>query len=144
MTSNKDQGRAFYVPSLIYNNNPFNIRKTNISWLGEVVESFTGSNFERFNTLELGIRAGLKNLENGYFSKQMTLRQIIERYAPKSENNTESYIRYVSTKTGIPQNGYITGQRAKIAFAIAVSKFETGKDINHTIIQTNEKYKIFI
>src|SRR3569832_207317 len=89
------------------NNNPGNIRKTATDWRGEVVGS--DSAFETFATPEAGIRALavlLRNYQRKYGLR--TVRAIITRYAPPSENNTESY---VSAVAGRPKKG--AGRRAK-------------------------------
>src|SRR3569832_2780970 len=77
------------------NNNPGNIRKTATDWRGEVVGS--DSAFETFATPEAGIRALavlLRNYQRKYGLR--TVRAIITRYAPPSENNTESYVSAVA------------------------------------------------
>src|SRR3569623_1819955 len=83
------------------NNIPGIIRKTATDWRGEVVGS--DSAFETFATPEAGIRALavlLRNYQRKYGLR--TVRAIITRYAPPSENNTESY---VSAVAGPPQRG---------------------------------------
>src|SRR3569833_3001877 len=79
------------------NNNPGNIRKTATDWRGEVVGS--DSAFETFATPEAGIRALavlLRNYQRKYGLR--TVRAIITRYAPPSENNTESYVSAVARR----------------------------------------------
>lgn len=73
-------------------NNPFNIRynKDN-DWQGAVGLCH---DFVKFETIEFGIRAGLVLLKN-YIKRGLTIRQIVERYAPPSENDTASYISFV-------------------------------------------------
>ena len=72
------------------NNNPGNIRHGN-NWKGEVVGDDRA--FESFEYVELGIRAIFVTL-NTYRVKYKltTVKQIIERWAPPSENNTNNYI----------------------------------------------------
>lgn len=82
------------------NNNPFNLKEGPSDWLGEI----TGPDevFEEFVRFELGVRAGLINLYNIYFSRGLTVRKIIERYAPKEDkNDTEAYIQSVSRIAGV-------------------------------------------
>ncbi|HUX55766.1 MAG TPA: hypothetical protein VMV77_02255 [Bacteroidales bacterium] len=82
------------------NNNPFNMNKTDSLWLGLVPGSDV--RFASFIDLEHGVRAGLINLFNGYFSRNLTLRQIVGKYAPASDNNNElAYVEAIRKKTGI-------------------------------------------
>lgn len=87
------------TPRGIRNNNPLNIRIGN-AWLGEVPIP-TDNEFEQFTSLRWGLRAGfllLKRYINRYHLN--SIRLIVSRWAPLSENNTEAYIKRVSTLTG--------------------------------------------
>lgn len=87
------------TPRGIRNNNPLNIRIGN-AWLGEVSNP-TDNEFEQFTSLRWGLRAGfllLKRYINRYHLN--SIRLIVSRWAPSSENNTEAYIKRVSTLTG--------------------------------------------
>lgn len=90
------------------NNNPGNIRKTydykgnQTFWKGEV--KGTDESFKKFATMADGYRA-LFALLLEYKSKGFdTITKIINRYAPSNENNSEAYIKTVSSKTGIDRN----------------------------------------
>lgn len=81
----------------IRNNNPFNIRyvKTNL-WKGKVKDDLKKDmEFEEFRTIAYGVRAGYLLLSNYIHSGTVVLKDIISRFAPPSENDTESYIRNV-------------------------------------------------
>lgn len=82
------------------NNNPGNIRQSSVNWLGKTTG--TDSAFETFTTPESGIRA-LALLLKGYQNRLglRTVRQIISRYAPASENNTTAYISAVAAEVGV-------------------------------------------
>ena len=87
------------TPRGIRNNNPLNIRIGN-AWLGEVLIP-TDKEFEQFTSLRWGLRAGfllLKRYINRYHLN--SIRLIVSRWAPSSENNTEAYIKRVSALTG--------------------------------------------
>lgn len=83
-------------------NNPYNIRPIgsaiNFNGVTGQKEGFRGSSsigyFLVFDTLNNGVRAGMKNLVNGYFNNNInTINGIVNRYAPSSDSNdTESYI----------------------------------------------------
>ena len=96
LTKSPFQSRGFR------NNNPFNIKQTDIDWLGEESIGLKDDDptFEEFILLEYGVRAGAKLLQN-YQSRHglNTLRQIITRFAPPSENDTDSYIASVARRT---------------------------------------------
>lgn len=85
----------------IRNNNPLNIRKGN-NWQGERHPQ-SDTAFEEFSCMVYGLRAGFKLIKN-YMTKApraTTIRDIITRWAPPSENDTEGYIRFVATSVGI-------------------------------------------
>ncbi len=64
------------------------------------VGSSTG--FQQFDTPEAGIKAVDDQLRiYGSKHKLKTLREVISRWAPPSENDTEAYIKNVSQRTGI-------------------------------------------
>ncbi|EGL2187063.1 hypothetical protein INK77_002080 [Salmonella enterica subsp. enterica serovar Agbeni] len=85
----------------IRNNNPGNIRKSDISWVGEVEDNSTG--FVTFASAEHGIRALCKNLLSYNRKGYSTISQIISRWAPpEDKNDTASYIGAVSKAMGIP------------------------------------------
>ena len=77
------------------NKNPGNIRKGD-KWEGLAKEQ-TDPSFARFTDMHYGCRALIKTLRT-YVEKHKlrTVREIISRWAPPSENDTESYIRSVS------------------------------------------------
>lgn len=87
-------------PRGIRNNNPLNIRVGN-SWLGEV-ENPTDKDFEQFQKMRYGVRAGFILLRR-YIERYHlnTITDIISRWAPPSENKTAAYIANVSKLSGI-------------------------------------------
>ena len=86
----------------IRNNNPGNIRKTSIDWKGEVPDDLkTDDEFEKFIAPLFGIRAIVRILNKGAAAGRDTVREIITRWAPPSENDTDAYIRSVSRRTGL-------------------------------------------
>ena len=87
------------VPRGIRNNNPLNIRKGN-NWLGERTPQVDRA-FEEFQTIEYGLRAAFKLMRNyitgfsGRSAKYNTIRKLVRRWAPPSENATQNYIDFV-------------------------------------------------
>lgn len=89
----------------IRNNNPLNIRHGS-KWKG-LRKTQTDKAFCQFESMEFGVRAGLKLIRNyitgwgGSRMKICSVTAIISRWAPPSENNTQNYIRFVCEKSGL-------------------------------------------
>lgn len=80
------------MPRGILNNNPLNIRISNNPWKGKIIPSKDKS-FEQFDNSIDGIRAGAKLLSNYYRLHGLsTIKEIVTRWAPPTENDTNSYI----------------------------------------------------
>ena len=130
-------------PRGIRNNNPLNIRLSKDKWQGQTNanvndndnnSSLKGeSDFCQFYTMEYGWRAAFVILCRTYYGKYglKTIRDIVSRWAPAKENNTEAYIRHVSDYTGIAPNKVLGSpqehptQWLLIGYAMAV--VENGK-----------------
>ena len=92
----------------IRNNNPLNIRHSADQWQG-ACEKQKDKNFVQFKSMAYGYRAAWKVLESywKYFHdlpKAFNVRNIIARWAPPNENDTEHYIRTVLKLTGLGGN----------------------------------------
>ncbi len=92
----------------IRNNNPLNIRHSADRWQGACIEQKDKS-FVQFQTMAYGYRAAWKVLESywKYFHnlpKAFSVRNIVTRWAPPAENDTENYIRTVLRLTGLGGN----------------------------------------
>ena len=114
-------------PRGIRNNNPGNIRKSDIKWKGEVIG--TDSAFETFVSMPYGYRALIKLLQNYQKNHRLkTIRQLINRWAPPSENKTDAYVSTVSKRTGIDPDVSIDMKDRETALRIAsaVSYVENG------------------
>lgn len=79
----------------IRNNNPGNIRISDTKWQGKVIPS-KDTDFEQFVSPAYGIRALAKLLLNDEKTGVDTVRKVITKYAPSSENNTAAYIAAVA------------------------------------------------
>lgn len=96
---NMDQPRG------IRNNNPGNIEfNAGNNWAGQ---SGTDGRFAMFDTPEDGVRAMFKTLQSYRRQGVNTLSEILNRWAPSSENDTASYIQQVARATGIAPNGKV-------------------------------------
>ena len=89
----------------IRNNNPLNIRRSSTRWQGARKEQ-TDKSFVQFETMAYGYRAAWKILQTYYDrfcgqEKPFTVRNIIERWAPPSENHTDAYVSTVLKLTSL-------------------------------------------
>jgi hypothetical protein len=89
------------IPRGIRNNNPGNIRRNRDPWQG-LAERQGDVEFFTFKTPIYGIRALARTLIT-YQDKHdlRSIRQIISRWAPPVENNTNAYVRAVVADTGL-------------------------------------------
>ena len=90
------------------NNNPLNIRHSKDKWQGAAATQ-TDKAFVQFETLAYGYRAAWKILDSyslNFRRKRQTynVRNIIARWAPPAENDTEAYIRTVTRLSGLGGN----------------------------------------
>ena len=91
------------------NCNPLNIRRVaGTIWKGQCDEQ-TDNAFVQFRTIEWGLRAAFVLLRT-YSTKYRAncIRDIISRWAPPTENDTEQYIRNVCQWTGFGGNERLT------------------------------------
>ena len=121
----------------IRNNNPLNLRRTATKWKGQRPEQ-TDPHFVQFTAMEWGIRAAFCLL--GTYADKYGLRsveQIVSRWAPPSENNTESYIAHVCRMTGFTPTQPL--ERCHWAVLLqAMARIETGKMLPMETIRQGE------
>jgi len=83
------------------NCNPLNIRRVaGTRWKGQAATQ-TDRQFVQYESMEWGLRAAfclLRTYRNKY--KAVCIRDIITRWAPPSENDTDAYIKNVCLWTG--------------------------------------------
>lgn len=120
------------------NNNPGNIRQNSDNFLGEIKPS-ADPEFKQFESIEYGYRAIFVTL-NTYQKKYglSTIRTMISRWAPSKDNNdTEAYIRAVSSESGVPENSHITSTNKDVMVPIvaAMSRVENGVAANISEVQ---------
>ena len=110
------------------NNNPGNIRLGSFKYKGEKAKS-SDSAFRQFESLEWGYRAMFVLLHT-YATKHncRTLREMINRYAPPTENFTDGYIRCVTNATHLSADEPIstTDGATMTAIVAAMSAVENG------------------
>lgn len=121
-------GAYMALPKGIRNNNPTNIRFNSANaWDGQSGQDGTG--FATFSSATLGIRAGAKLLRNYQRNSGLSsIREVLTRWAPSSENNTESYIKHVVQLTGIGADEFLRLQNEQVLVSVvsAIIKHENG------------------
>lgn len=120
------------TPRGLRNNNPLNIRHNVDVFQGEIKGN--DKSFKTFSTMPYGYRAAFVTLAT-YLSRNLnTIEKIISRWAPPSENNTQSYITTVVKFSGIPKDKILTASDGAdyILIVAAMSFVENGQnaDIN--------------
>lgn len=110
------------------NNNPGNIRLGSFRYKGEKAKSSDAA-FRQFESMEWGYRAMFVLLHT-YATKHncRTLREMINRYAPPTENFTDGYIRCVTNATHLSADEPIstTDGATMTAIVAAMSAVENG------------------
>ena len=110
------------------NCNPGNIRQSRSNFKGEVRPS-RDSAFKQFESMAYGYRA-MFVLLNSYHKRYglTTIREMISRWAPPSENFTEGYIRFVSERSGISADAQVDSrsERDMVPIVAAMSEIENG------------------
>lgn len=130
------------LPRGIRNNNPLNIRKGN-NWKGEKKVQVDKA-FEEFESMQMGLRAGfiiLRNYQRTSLAPKMranTIRKIINRWAPPSENNTLKYIETVAKRSGLNPDELIAfrDKPRMLAVVEAMCFVECGQAIDKDIISS--------
>lgn len=112
------------------NRNPGNIRRSGVRYKGEVRPS-TDPQFKQFGSMALGYRAIFVLLDTYRIRYGLdTVRTMISRWAPPSENDTAAYIDAVCRRTGLtPDRPIDTRNRATmVPLAAAISRVENGTE----------------
>lgn len=134
------------LPRGLRNNNPLNIEKTKGKnpWKGEIVPS-TDSRFAQFTSIAYGYRAAFKLLNNYQRKYGLdTLRKLISRWAPSTENNTDKYVEFVAERSLVSPDVRITTTNKDIMIAVvaAMSAYENG--INANMRDVESGWDLFI
>lgn len=128
---------------MIAKNNIFNIRAGRAQWLGM---TGTRKGFVEFDTQEHGIRAWLvlmSNYRRRYGCR--TIRQIVSKFAPPTENQTERYIRFCCHEVMISDTKDITKDIEYCMLGVAMARMETGTALDvGTISEIMKKYDISV
>ena len=112
----------------IANCNPGNIRRSRGRYKGESHPS-TDESFKQFEAMEWGYRAMFILLDTYRVRYGLqSLREMITRYAPPSENHTALYLDAVCEMTGIRPDERIDtrSRRVMVPIVAAMSRIENG------------------
>lgn len=113
----------------IRNNNPLNIEhREDNKWLG-LADPPSDGRFCRFVSADYGVRAACTLLMRYYDRDNLkTVRSIVEKWAPATENNTNAYIAAVCRDTGFSSNEVLDlHDRATMRTLVAaMARHETG------------------
>ncbi len=122
-------------PRGLRNNNPLNLRRTSIKWQGEKSE-VTDTEFEEFESMAYGLRAGLVNIRTQINNGYDTIAKLIMRWAPPTENNTSNYVKIVSEKSGYGEHDIIEFQKEEMFGIVeAMVKVETGMNLTDELYE---------
>ena len=114
-------------------NNPGNIRHGSSRWVGAAADQ-PDKSFVKFRSLAYGYRALWILLSNYYHKYHLrTIRAILQRYAPPSENNTEGYIQRAAQYVGVAPDTELPAppddQNLWSRLLTIITKVEQGIDI---------------
>lgn len=110
------------------NRNPGNIRQSAVRYKGEVRPSRDPA-FKQFESMPCGYRAIFVLLDTYRIRHGLdTIRGMISRWAPPSENRTEIYIRAVADAVGIADDRPVDtrDRTTMLRMAAAISRVENG------------------
>lgn len=119
---------------MIGKNNIFNIRH-NVSndWLGEYGSNSRG--FCNFATVGYAVRAGAYLIMRSYRKLGVvSYLGIISRFAPSSENDTESYVKYVCDKLHVSPGDEVSTVRQVSDLLSCMAWYETKYRISASLI----------
>lgn len=116
------------LPRGLRNCNPGNIRLSPVTYAGEVKPSQDAA-FKQFASMAYGYRAVFMLLKSYIRRGFDTIRLIINRYAPPSENSTGSYVATVARMAAVSPDMKVDAADAELMKAIvsAISFVENGR-----------------
>ena len=125
------------IPRGIRNNNPLNIKR-GTNWLG-LSKHQTDPSFCQFDSMTYGLRAGLIIIRTYMQRYRLTnIHGIVSRWAPPKENDTDAYVKSVSSMMKMHAlQAFDFGDRGRIvALVSAMCKVETGISIDTKLIES--------
>lgn len=125
------------IPRGIRNNNPLNIRKGS-NWIG-LSKHQTDPAFCQFDSMTYGLRAGLIIIRTYMHKYNLhSIHAIVSRWAPPSENDTNAYVKSVSSmmKMHALQTFEFSDRGRIVTLVSAMCKVETGISIDSKLIES--------
>lgn len=127
------------IPLGLRNNNPGNLRPSAPPWQGEADEN---GGFVVFDTMANGVRALAKNLLAYFDSHGLnTIRGIISRWAPPSDNNdTEAYIKSVCEACDVGPDAKLNLHDPDTLYwlVVGIGEHENGASAFHSYVDQAE------
>ena len=127
------------LPRGYRNNNPGNLKRQDSGnpYRGEIRPS-SDSVFRQFETMQWGYRAMFHLLIIRYMLdwNKTTIRQILNTYAPTSENDTSGYIAFVADRMGISPDAELnpSNHNQMISLGAAICRMENGIEPNMQVL----------
>lgn len=109
-----------------YRNNPGNLRySVKNNWIGQIDPS---NGFCQFSSMDAGLRALCITIDSYRIHHHLlSIRELITRYAPPTENDTAEYIRFVASAVGISEDASpFNSDSYFLRFVGAICLIETG------------------
>lgn len=133
------------MSSLAFRNcNPGNIRyNSRFNWRGQIGHRF---GFCVFSDYRFGIRALLLLIDRYVYNRYaVTIEGIIKRYAPPAENDTNAYIDFVCSHTGIKRSERLVHHDCTplIKIALAIVLFESNDYKHLTYSDVLDVYNLY-
>lgn len=129
-------------PRGIRNNNPLNLRHSSDNWKGLRSEQ-SDPDFCQFVSIWFGIRAAFICMKTHVTRDsraliRTTVKREISRWAPSTENDTDSYIKAVCKKANILDDCLIDFSKKNLVCRIlwAMSFVENGQDVPFSYFET--------
>ena len=131
------------LPRGLRNNNPGNIRRSAVRYCGEVVPS-QDTAFKQFQSIAWGYRAVFVLLDSYRRRGLLTLRQMIARYAPPAENDTEVYLRQVAQRSGLAPDAPVDtlDPEQMVPIVAAMSGVENGRPASRSDVEAG--WQLFV
>ncbi len=112
------------------NNNPGNIRRiAGVIWQGEASDQTTDDAFIVFTTPIYGIRAIARIMNSYHREGLITIQEVIDRWAPPSENNSAAYVAAVCKGCELGPSDVIDIQAKMPELVKAIIQHENGEQI---------------
>ena len=111
------------------NNNPGNVRIVHgVTWVGQS-DMQTDESFVQFKESAYGIRAIVRIMRAYKLEGLVTLSEVIDRWAPPNENNSEAYVTSVCTQCGLGPDDAVDFGAIMPQLVSAIIRHENGEMI---------------